>query len=472
MRPDPSLELSFEQFQNMITKVLSYLKDTDAQQVNGNIHPFADRGDYQYDLPDIAKSKNLNNFDDILEEFFNTRLPQSLSTTHSGYMAYIPGGGLYHAAIADLIANFVNRYVGLPWVAPLLAKLETDCLKWLAKIIDFNDESVRGVFTPGGSLANLQAIICARENLLDQEDFPKARIYCSSQIHHSLTKAVRASGLLGNQLVSIPTNRLQEIDIEILKQTIEGDLQNGLKPFLLMGNAGTTNTGAVDDLRSLRKIADEHGSWLHVDGAYGAPFNLVDECKESLGGLGLADSVTLDPHKGLFLPYGTGALLVRDGEKLKAAFTEGASYLPTVAEETDIWNFHEYSLELSRDFRGLRLWIPLQLHGEETFKNYLKEKHELSKEAFDQLSQIPQLEMGDAPKLSLFIFKVKNDPVGRSTRDLMAKINRPGCVFLSGTTIDDTFYIRVCILSFRTHSQDVQNMISIVQKAVEDSSID
>jgi aromatic-L-amino-acid decarboxylase len=258
------------------------------------------------------------------------------------------------------------------------------------------------------------------------------------------------------------------MDPQGLREAIERDRAAGKRPFYVVASAGTTNTGAVDPLGEIASVATEAGLWLHVDGAYGGFFQLTERGKRLFRGIERADSITLDPHKSLFLPYGTGALLVRDGRRLRDAHEVHAeSYLQDLAAEDEIPNFADYSPELSRDFRGLRVWLPIQLHGLKAFRAALDEKLDLALYLFDSLAKIPGLEVSRPPRLSTVVFRVKSslDAGDEKTVELLRRINETRRVFLSSTNLDDRFTIRVCILSHRTHRDRINELIDIVADA-------
>jgi len=250
-------------------------------------------------------------FSELLDLLFQRVIPKSFNTAGPGYLAYIPGGGIFHAALADLIADAVNRYVGVWLAAPGLSQLEANVLRWFSGIVGYPREG-RGVLTTGGSLANLTAVVAARKDRLP-ENFLSGTIYLSDQSHNSVFKAASLAGFPENNCRVIPSDGQFRIRLDALALRIEQDRNEGRTPFLIAGNAGTVNTGAVDDLEALADIAKENSLWFHVDAAYGGFFMLTERGRQAMRGIDRSDSVTLDPHKALFLPYGTGCLLVRDG---------------------------------------------------------------------------------------------------------------------------------------------------------------
>ena len=250
----------------------------------------------------------------------------------------------------------------------------------------------------------------------------------------------------------------------MLEETIARDRTAGLQPFLVAGSAGTTATGAVDDLAALARIARENGTWFHVDGAYGAFFNLTERGRARLRGMEEADSVVLDPHKTLFLPFGTGALVVRDAAKLRRAHSMHADYLPAFQQEDELVDFCELSPELSRDFRGLRVWLPLKLFGIEPFREQLDEKLDLAAYAAAELHKIEGIEVVAEPQLSILAFRVAGDDA--KNRDLLRRINARKRVMLTPATVGRRFVIRICIVSHRTHKDRVDMALDDIRAEV------
>jgi aromatic-L-amino-acid decarboxylase len=241
-----------------------------------------------------------------------------------------------------------------------------------------------------------------------------------------------------------------------------------MRPFLVVASAGTTNTGAIDPMADIVEVAREHGLWVHVDGAYGGFFHLTERGRARFRGIEQADSITLDPHKGMFLPYGTGSLIVRDGAALREAHFAGAAYLQDLAAEGDLPSFSEYSPELSRDFRGLRVWLPLRLHGVGAFREALDEKLDLATYLYDALLDVPELEVPWAPQLTVVPFRLRVGDDGTNQR-FLDRINASKRVFLSSTMVDGRYTLRACILSHRTHRDRIDECIEIVRAAAADT---
>lgn len=225
-----------------------------------------------------------------------------MNTPHPGYLAYIPGGDLFHSAAADLIANATNRYVGAWLTAPTLARPEANVIEWFCEMIGY-PEGAFGLLTSGGSMATLIATVTARHECLP-EAFLDGMVYTSDQSHHSVAKAAVVAGFPAGNARSIPTDDEFCIRLDALEEAIEEDRATGRRPFLVAASAGTTNTGAVDDFEALAELCERDDLWLHADGTYGGFFALAEDGRQQLTGLDRCNSITLDRRKGLFLPYG------------------------------------------------------------------------------------------------------------------------------------------------------------------------
>jgi aromatic-L-amino-acid decarboxylase len=467
---DRSLELSSEQFRELteaaLSRVIDHLESLPTQ-------PSASASG----APEVARSlreplpEEGTDYRQLLDLLFDRVIPRSFNTAGPGYLAYIPGGGLPHAAVADLIADTTNRYVGVFAAAPGLAQIEGNVVRWFCDIVGY-PEAAGGILTSGGSLSNFSAIVTARRERLP-ESFLSGTAYVSDQTHHSIQKAAMLAGVPPRNVREVPSDDRFRIRVDSLKRLIAVDRAAGLTPFLLVGNAGTTNTGAVDDLDALAAVAGEEKLWFHVDGAYGGFFALTERGRGHLAGMERADSIALDPHKTLFLPYGNGCLLVRDASALKRAHELWAEYLPEMQQDEDLPDFHLLSPELSRPWRGLRAWLPIRMHGIAPFRRNLDEKLDLAEWATEELRRIPGIEIVAEPQLSIVAFRLRLDGVEGEAlndlnRDLMNRINGRKRVYMTGTMLGDRFAIRICVVSFRTHIERMRQGLEDVRAAVEE----
>lgn len=408
-------------------------------------------------------------FDELLDLLFERLVPHTFNAAGPGYLAYIPGGGLFPSAVADLISGSINRYIGAWLPAPGLVQLEVNVVRWFCDMVGY-PTGAGGFLTTGGSLANLTAIVTARRERLP-DDFLRGTLYVSDQVHHSVTKAAVLAGFPVDNVRRIPSDDRFRLRLDALEQAIAEDRAAGREPFLVVASGGTTNCGAVDDLRGVAKLAARERLWFHVDAAYGGFFLLTERGRRALAGIERADSITLDPHKGLFLPFGTGSLLVRDASTLHRAHTVHADYMPPMQHDPDLVDFCEISPELSRDFRGLRVWLPVKLHGFAPFRQALDEKLDLARRAAEEIHRLPEMEIVAEPELSILAFALAPKELDREAqnqlnRDLLDRINRRRRVFLTSTELDGRFVLRICVLSFRTHRDRIEMALEDIREAL------
>ena len=388
-----------------------------------------------------------------------------ITTTSPRFMGYIPGGGLFHSALGDMLAAASNKYSGFAPAAPGAVRIENACTAWLASVIRYPPEAA-GTLTSGGSMANLTAIVAARDA---RDADGGGAVYLTRFAHHCIDKALNIAGRGRSPRRVIPTDETHRMSLEALEQALEDDRRDGIRPWLVVASAGTVDTGAVDPLPEIAELCRRYGAWFHVDGAYGGLFSLCDEGRTRLRGIEEADSVALDPHKTLFLPYGTGAVVVRDGQQLLDAFSASAEYIRPFSETEVGPSPADLSPELTRHFRALRLWLPLQIAGIGAFRAAQSEKLALARYFHARLSEIDGFDPGPEPQLSVVAFRYlpKEGDVDEFNERLIRHIQQEGRVMLSGTRIDGRFYLRCAVLCFRTHLEHVDEAVEAVLHGVK-----
>lgn len=416
------------------------------------------------DFPIEEDAKPIEQLLEIIGE--NVDSP-ALNPASGGHLAYIPGGGIFPTALGDYLADVTNRYAGIFFTSPGAVRMENLLIRWMCSIVGF-PKTALGNLTSGGSIANLMAITTARDHMkIKAADIDKTVIYLTHQVHHSIQKAVRIAGLREAKLSYIPVDDRFRMDVSALKNAIENDLANGFKPFLVIASAGTTDTGAVDPMDKIANLALEFRLWFHVDAAYGGFFMLADEEKHAFKGIERADSITIDPHKGLFLAYGTGAILVKNVEALHYTNNYEASYMQDVIAEAEEPSPANLSPELTKHFRGMRMWLPLQLFGLKPFKVAIREKLWLCRYFYDEVQKIG-FEVGPQPELSVAIYRYvpKAGDANAFNAKIVEMVREDGRVFLSSTTIDGVFWIRLAVLCFRTHLSTIDMCLQILKEKV------
>ena len=402
-------------------------------------------------------------------DFLEKRVDSTgLNSASGGHLGYIPGGSIFESALGDYLAAISNRYAGVFYASPGAVRMENTLLRWAAQLVGY-PKDFGGNITSGGSLANLIAFSTARkEKNIKGVDIHRTVIYVSQQSHHCIWKAIQTCGMEEAIIRNIKMDDHYRMDPKALEMQIQKDREDGLIPFILISTAGSTDVGAIDPLYSLSKICQKEGLWFHVDGAYGGFFLLTDHGKKRMKGIELADSVVLDPHKGLFLPYGIGMVLVKNMEHLRAANSYQANYMQDTKAHQEEVSPADLSPELSKHFRGLRMWLPLKIHGTEKFKACLNEKLGLAAYFNAEVQKLgfTTLEEHD---LSVVVFHYLPEVENAESfnADLAKYIQEDGRIFISTTRLDGKFMLRAAILSFRTHRKEVDLLLSLIKKYLE-----
>jgi glutamate/tyrosine decarboxylase-like PLP-dependent enzyme len=409
----------------------------------------------------------------LLEILDTAVIHEGINAASGGHLGYIPGGGMYPSALGDFLADVTNRYSGVSFASPGGAKMEQQLVRWMTELVGY-PASAGGDLTSGGSIANLTAIVTARETMgIRARDVENSCLYMSADSHHCIDKSLRAAGLSDCKKRLVPMDDQFRMEASALEQLIQEDIASGFRPWLIIASAGTTDTGAVDPVSEMAVLAERYGLWLHVDAAYGGFFLLCEEGRQVLRGLDKSHSIVLDPHKGMFLPYGSGAVLVRDVNWLAGAHAYQADYMQDAGAAEGEYSPADLSLELTRPYRGLRFWLPLKLFGLAPFRAALAEKIWLARYFHEQLEQTPGWEVGPYPELSVVTYRYiprTGDP-DTFNRRLLEAVHTDGRVFISSTQIDGNFVLRLAVLHFRTHLDRVDYLLALLKRLVQELDV-
>lgn len=404
--------------------------------------------------------------EELLKLYQSEVIDTGIRAASGGHVGYIPGGGIYTAAIGDFLAAISNEYAGVFYASPGAVTVENEVINWLKEVFSFPKTAV-GNLASGGSISNLIALAAARDkHQIKNERITKSVVYLSAQVHHCIQKALKIIGLEDVIIRYVDLDEYHKINTTILAQLISLDKANGLNPFLVIASAGTTDTGAVDPLAAIGAIAHKNNLWFHVDAAYGGFFVMTSK-NHLFKGMETANSLAVDPHKGLFLPYGLGAVLVKDKEAILHSNLYSANYMQDALSEELTNSPANVSPELTKHFRGLRLWLPLQLHGVTPFIACLEEKLLLTTYFRENLVALG-FEVGPMPDLtvSYFWYPAKEN-TNAFNKSLMQHIHQNGSVFLSSTVVKEKFVIRIAILSFRTKLATIDKAIAMIKSSLE-----
>ncbi len=386
------------------------------------------------------------------------------------FLGYIPGGGVYHAALGDYLAAVSNRYAGVYYAGPGAVRMENMLLAWMVNLVGYPG-SAGGNLTSGGSPAHLMAVVTARDaHAIEGEKVANSVVYLTEQTHHSVGKALRTAGLRKCVQRVIPVDQHFRMRVDALSGAVRADRSLGLRPWLVVASAGTTNTGSIDPLQEIADVAQKNELWFHLDGAYGAFFALCDEGKKKLAGMESSDSMIMDPHKTLFLPYGIGAVLVKNANGLIASFRDWADYMEdTSTIEPGEISPSDVSFELTKHFRGMRMWFPLMVLGTEAFRAALEEKLLLARYEHERLQAIHGVEVGPPPDLAVVVFRYRPErgDADRFNQLLLQSLQDEGDVFLSSTRLNGELVLRMAIGVYRTHLATVDYALDVLAAHAE-----
>jgi glutamate/tyrosine decarboxylase-like PLP-dependent enzyme len=420
------------------------------------------------DVPEVGTELQV-----LLEQLFDSAMACGTMHPHPGFMGHVPCGGLFQGAVGAFIARAVNRFAGVWVAAPGLIELECNVIRWFCRMLGYGEDAF-GYLTTGGSIANLMGMLCGRYKSEESGD-GRPVVYTSAQAHYSVAKAARMIGI--STLRVIETYPDCSMNVEMLAECIERDRAQGLSPACVVATAGTTNTGAIDDLVRIAAVCRARDVWLHADACFGGFFRITQRGRTALAGIEEADSIAVDAHKSLFLPHGSSALLVKDRARLKAAFEiPGAPYVAGLSDERHLIDFCNYGPELSREIRGLTAWLPLKLHGIRAFERCLDEKLDLAEYLAEQLTRLDGIRVVALhPRhLPVVIFKLHGADRAAGNDDALNQrlcelICARGNAYLTTTKVaGHGVVLRVCILHVRTDAAVVNRLLADVQLCIRE----
>jgi glutamate/tyrosine decarboxylase-like PLP-dependent enzyme len=410
-------------------------------------------------------------FEQVLEEYTRKVAPHAISLDHPRFFAFIPSAPTFVSILADALVAGSNVFAGTWLESSGPSEVELIVIDWFKGMLGL-PETAAGLFVSGGSVASLTALAVARHAMLS-DDTRDARVYLSDQTHASIDRGLRVLGVSTPHIHRIPTDATFRMDLGDLARQIRRDRECGLKPFAIVANAGTTNTGAVDPLTSVAEIAGEHSLWFHVDAAYGGFAALTERGRRLLAGIERADSVTLDPHKWFYCPFEAGCVLVRRGHLLRETFRILPEYMRDVAREECEVNFCDYGLQLTRSFRALKVWMALKTYGARRFRHIIDRCLDHAEYAARLFERSPRIELVTRPELGIFTFRYMperlpardiQDFMNRLNEKLVARLTASRRLMLSSTRLGTQTVLRLCILNHRTRKEDVQEALRLIEQ--------
>ena len=424
--------------------------------------PVGAKGDPAKLVPlfDVDPPENGRDPNELLAQLERSVFPNNLHVDHPRFFAFVPGPNNFVSTMADALAAGFNIFNGTWFGGSAAAAVELGVVGWLGRTCGFPETS-GGLFVSGGSMANLTALVAARNALL-RDRVDGATVYFSDQTHSSVQRALHVIGFLPEQMRKLPSDEDFRLSIETLRAAIAADRAQGLRPFCIVANAGTTNTGAIDPLPELSDFAAAEKMWLHIDGAFGAAAILSDRGRALLRGIDRADSISLDPHKWLFQSFECGCVLVRDVALLKSAFQIKADYLRDVHRNAEEFNPADHGVQLTRSFRALKVWLSLQTFGLSVFREAITRGFKLAEIAERELRARKGWEILSPAQMATVCFRFgDNDDLQTQLVDVMM---RDGYALLTSTTLRSVASLRLCTINPRTTEQDIVETIDRLDK--------
>ena len=412
-------------------------------------------------LPIIGESvpNESTPFDEVLGKAIEEIFPNNMFLNHPRFFAWIPGPSNFISVMADALASGFNVFSGIERAGAAASQIELLVIRWLVHLLDLG-KLAGGILTSGGSVSNMMGLGIAREVILHGY-MTDAVIYCSDQTHRSNHKALQVLGFAEVQLRVLPSDNQQRIDMHHLYDQVRQDRTNGLRPFCVIGNAGTTNTGSIDPLPEIRALCDIERMWMHVDAAYGGAAWLSEEGRHLLEGMNVADSLTLDPHKWLFQPYDIGCLLVKNEQHLSTTFKTSGTYL----KETERYkNFSDKGIQLSRRFRALPLWMSMKYYGVNTFREAITYTITLAKHAETIIKNLPDWEVTTSAQIGILTFRfipslLTSEHHNAINLRLANHIMDEQGTVLSSTVVGACTVLRMCTINPATSIQDIETTL-------------
>lgn len=399
--------------------------------------------------------------EDVVREMQDSIIGYGYNIDHARFLGFVPGPVNAVSWLGDMMASGYNRHAGSFANYPAGCIAENEVLRWLCDKAGF-PEGAGGVFVSGGSMANMTALVAARDNKLDPSDWCRGVAYLSEQTHSSVAKGMHMVGIAPDNIRTIPCHDDFTMDVNALERAIKQDRERGLVPFAVVATAGSTNTGAIDPLREIAGVCHANDLWMHVDGAIGASV-LITKHRDLLDGVELADSLSWDAHKWLFQTYSCGIILVRDTRTLTASFSTHPEYLKDL-ESAQITNPWDMGPELTRPARGLKLWFTLQVMGSEALSAAVEHGFDLARWAEDEMRREPLIEVVSPAQMAMVNFRYSPEGMDETAKDaLNARISRrmieSGYAGVFTTELHGKKVLRICALHPEATELDMRETV-------------
>lgn len=417
----------------------------------------------------------------VLQELEDKLLPYCTNVGHPGYMGLITPSPNPVGVIADFICSAINQNVGAYSIGPSAVAMERRVVRWLTDLCGYGEDA-GGNLTSGGMMANFIGLKVGRDAVTGDRAqhegiHDRWAVYASEERHVSVDKAVDCVGLGRNALRPLPTDANFQVRLDLLEKAIAQDKKNGILPMCVVGVFGTTNTGAIDDIRELRRIADREGMWLHVDAAYGGGMLLSHDWPMRGRGLELADSITIDPHKWFYAPLDAGAVLVKNQRRLTASFGIKPSYLTDEFDQAnERYQYYVHGFEQSRRFRSLKVWMSFKRYGARQIGEWVDNNVRQAKHLYALAERHPEFEPASSPPMSAICIRYKGAQVSEDeSKNLHAevaqRVERSGRFWISTTELKGKSWFRINPVNFRTRQEHVEQLFALLESECHSVSL-
>jgi aromatic-L-amino-acid/L-tryptophan decarboxylase len=462
-----------KEFRNLGHRVVGLLADyfdhIETKRVFPDVEPRTVNRLFAESLPEEPSSP-----ESVLDELKDKLLPYCTHVGHPGYMGLITPSPSPVGVIADFICSAINQNVGAYSIGPSAVAMERRVVRWLTNLCGY-DENAGGNLTSGGMMANFIGLKVGRDAVTrDQGQYDgihdRWAVYASEERHVSIDKAVDCIGLGRNALRTLPTDAEFQVRLDALEEAIAKDKKNNIRPMCIVGVFGTTNTGAIDDIHELRRIADREAMWLHVDAAYGGGMLLSHQWPMGDRGLELADSITIDPHKWFYAPLDAGAVLVKDQRRLTASFGIKPSYLTDELDQAnERYQYYVHGFEQSRRFRGLKVWMSFKRYGARQIGEWIDNNVRQAKYLYELAKEHPEFEPASDPPMSAICIRFKGRKRNLAeSKELHAEVARrveqSGRFWISTTELKGKTWFRINPVNFRTRKGHMEELFRLLQQ--------
>ncbi len=473
-RSDGALRLSGEEMRELGYRVIDTLVEHFEELPDKPVTRRAGRAELDERLREPLPEYG-SDAEEVFQRARHDVFEKMMHVDHPRFFAFIPSPSNFVGAMADALASGFNVFPGTWLEGSGPTEIELVTIDWLRQLCGM-PESAGGLFVSGGSMANLTALAVAREVKLGTQ-MSEAVAYCSDQTHSSVDRGLRILGFAPHQIRKIPTDEKFRISMPELRREVAADRAMGHRPFCVIANAGTTNSGAIDPLPQLADFCQEEELWLHIDAAYGGAAILTEEGRVLLEGLERADSLTLDPHKWLFQPHEMGCVLLKERRFLKETFRIVPDYIKDADRKEEEVNLIDYGIQMTRGFRALKLWMSFQVFGLEGFRKAIARGISLAKFAEDVLRESPCWEVVTPAQIGLVTFRYvpegwhPPEEIDALNRRLVEEMIEDGFAMISSTVMNGRTVLRLCTNNPRTTEADIRETIECLSRFGQELSL-